>query len=175
MPCPLIANADVIRVTRVDTCGRPVVGEDNGFVFDCFATLAWSTPPRTGGNADSSAASLRLFLARLMLPESAQTFARWEVVKGGKAVSSHASPEEAAEAAAKLKGDVSVKDAGMRLPDRVLVELLEVLKHALRLEDRGLGLGRPSGRHVSAQGRRGWFGDGRSATAVTAAMRGGEP
>ena len=40
MPCPLIANADVIRVTRLDGCGRPVCGEDNGFVFDCFATLA---------------------------------------------------------------------------------------------------------------------------------------
>ncbi|WP_433856651.1 hypothetical protein [Streptomyces kronopolitis] len=69
--------------------------------------------------------SLRLFLARLMLPESAQTFARWEVVKSGKAVSSHATPGEAAEAAAKVKGDATVKDVGMRLPDRVLVELLE--------------------------------------------------
>ncbi|MFE7782980.1 hypothetical protein [Streptomyces nigrescens] len=31
MPCPLIANADAIRVTRLDRCGRPVCGEDNGY------------------------------------------------------------------------------------------------------------------------------------------------
>ncbi|MCX5326275.1 hypothetical protein [Streptomyces sp. NBC_00120] len=69
--------------------------------------------------------SLRLFLARLMLPESAQTFAQWEVVKNGQAVSTHATPDEAAQAASEVKGATTVKDAGMRLPDRVLVELLE--------------------------------------------------
>ncbi|MFD8774470.1 hypothetical protein [Streptomyces sp. NPDC059916] len=69
--------------------------------------------------------SLRLFLARLMLPESAQIFARWEVVKDGQTVSDHATPEEAAEAAESVQGGATVKDVGMRLPDRVLVELLE--------------------------------------------------
>ncbi|MFZ3595034.1 hypothetical protein [Streptomyces sp. BH104] len=69
--------------------------------------------------------ALRVFLSRLMLPESAQTFARWNVVKNGKTISSHATPDEAADAAAKAKGGATVQDAGMRLPDRVLVELLE--------------------------------------------------
>ncbi|MFI9026298.1 hypothetical protein [Streptomyces sp. NPDC053560] len=67
--------------------------------------------------------ALRLFLARLMLPESAETFARWEVRKDGETVSAHGTPEKAEEAAAKVEG--TVKDVGMRLPDRVLVELLE--------------------------------------------------
>lgn len=69
--------------------------------------------------------ALRLFLARLMLPESAKILAQWQVVTNGQMVSSHGTPEEAAEAAKKAKGDATVKDVGMRLPDRVLVELLE--------------------------------------------------
>ncbi|QKW06923.1 hypothetical protein HUT18_11495 [Streptomyces sp. NA04227] len=68
--------------------------------------------------------SLRVFLAKLMLPESAQVFARWEVVKGGKAVESFGTREEADAHAAESKGS-TVRDSGMRLPDRVLVELLE--------------------------------------------------
>ncbi|WP_432001630.1 hypothetical protein [Streptomyces sioyaensis] len=68
--------------------------------------------------------SLRLFLARLMLPESAAEFVRWEVIRDGKVVDSFGTPEEADEHAAQLKG-ATVKDVGMRLPDRVLVELLE--------------------------------------------------
>jgi hypothetical protein len=68
--------------------------------------------------------AMRVFLASLMLPESAHEFARWDVVAGGKTVSSHPTPEEAAEAAAKRKG-ATVKDAGHRYPDRVLVELME--------------------------------------------------
>ncbi|MEU7323425.1 hypothetical protein ABZ682_23165 [Streptomyces griseoviridis] len=40
MSCPLIANLDTVRVTRLDSCGRPVCGDDNGFVFDCVASIA---------------------------------------------------------------------------------------------------------------------------------------
>ncbi|NGO66804.1 hypothetical protein G5C65_00185 [Streptomyces sp. SB3404] len=59
MPCPLIANADVIRVTRVDRCGRPVCGEDNGFVFDCFATLAMNANVEEGEDVAYTAANGR--------------------------------------------------------------------------------------------------------------------
>ncbi|WP_415949537.1 hypothetical protein [Streptomyces sp. KLOTTS4A1] len=31
-----------MRLTRVDGCGRPICGEDNGFTFDCFASLSMS-------------------------------------------------------------------------------------------------------------------------------------
>ncbi|WP_434593244.1 hypothetical protein [Streptomyces sp. A5-4] len=68
--------------------------------------------------------SLRVFLANLMLPDSAEQFARWDVRVGQKVVSSHREPEAAHEAAGARK-NAEVIDAGMRLPDRVLVELLE--------------------------------------------------
>lgn len=60
MPSPLIANADVIRVTRVDGCGRPVCGEDNGFVFDCFATLGMSPNVDEGEDIEYRAANGRV-------------------------------------------------------------------------------------------------------------------
>ncbi|MFF4755551.1 hypothetical protein ACWD5R_32010 [Streptomyces sp. NPDC002514] len=69
-------------------------------------------------------AAMRVFLASLMLPESASEFARWDVIADGKTISSHSNPEEANEAAAKRKG-ATVEDAGRRYPDRVLVELME--------------------------------------------------
>lgn len=69
-------------------------------------------------------AALRVFLASLMLPESSPQFARWDVVAGGKVVGSYSDPAEAREAAEGRKG-AKVVDESMRLPDRVLVELLE--------------------------------------------------
>ncbi|MFF3412771.1 hypothetical protein ACFYW8_42920 [Streptomyces sp. NPDC002742] len=39
MTCPLIANLDTVRLTRLDSCGRPVCGADNGIMFDCAASL----------------------------------------------------------------------------------------------------------------------------------------
>lgn len=68
--------------------------------------------------------SLRVFLASLMLPESAEIFARWDVVAGGEVLSSHTDPDEA-EAAAAARSDAEVVDESMRLPDRVLIELME--------------------------------------------------
>ncbi|WP_228980114.1 hypothetical protein [Streptomyces sp. DH12] len=67
---------------------------------------------------------MRRFLARLMLPESAEVFFRWEVVAAGKVVSVHTSPEAAKDAAAQKK-NATVRDAGMRLPMRALIELIE--------------------------------------------------
>lgn len=68
--------------------------------------------------------ALRVFLAQLMLPESAERFARWNVALGGEIVATFGDPEFAHRHAADLEG-ATVVDAGLRLPDRVLVELLE--------------------------------------------------
>jgi hypothetical protein len=38
--CPLIANASVMRITRVDECGAPVEGPNNAFVAECFSSIA---------------------------------------------------------------------------------------------------------------------------------------
>lgn len=57
---PLIANADVIRVTRVDSCGRPVCGDDNAYVFDCFATLAMNANTEDGEDIEYKAANGRV-------------------------------------------------------------------------------------------------------------------
>jgi hypothetical protein len=68
--------------------------------------------------------SLRGFLARLMLPESAPIIARWDVVSKGKVLGTYTDPEEAEEHVARVKG-AELRDESMRLPDRVLVQLLE--------------------------------------------------
>lgn len=60
MVCPLIANADVVRVTRVDGCGRPVCGDDNGFVFDCFASLNMTANVDEGEDVEYKAANGRI-------------------------------------------------------------------------------------------------------------------
>lgn len=39
MSCDLIANLDTVRVTKVDSCGKPIPGE-NAFVTECIASLA---------------------------------------------------------------------------------------------------------------------------------------
>jgi hypothetical protein len=38
--CDLIANLDVVRVTKVDNCGAPVVGTESAFVAECNASIA---------------------------------------------------------------------------------------------------------------------------------------
>src|SRR5688572_18641607 len=42
MSCVYFANLSTIRLTRLDECGVPVPGTDDGIVFDCIATLAMS-------------------------------------------------------------------------------------------------------------------------------------
>lgn len=78
-----------------------------------------------GDKLRQAAVALRVFLGRLMLPESANKFARWDVVAGGKPVASYNDPEEAARDAKKRKTTAKVRDASIKLPDRVIVELLE--------------------------------------------------
>lgn len=69
--------------------------------------------------------NMRQFLASLMTPESAERFLRFEVIKGGKTVAHFRSRAEAEARAGELGGSSSVEDKSWRLPDRVLVELME--------------------------------------------------
>lgn len=39
MSCDFIDSIETIRVTRVNACGAPVSGADDGFVTDCFGSL----------------------------------------------------------------------------------------------------------------------------------------
>jgi hypothetical protein len=70
-------------------------------------------------------ASMRNFLGGLLTPESAARWQRFEVIKAGKTVAHFRSRFEAEEKAAALGGTARVEDRSMRVPDRVLVELLE--------------------------------------------------
>ncbi|MGW1989575.1 hypothetical protein [Embleya sp. NPDC001921] len=46
-------------MTRLDSCGRPICGPDNGYVFDCFATLAMNPNVEEGTDVDYKAANGR--------------------------------------------------------------------------------------------------------------------
>lgn len=83
--------------------------------------------PDSLASASGKAATraVRLFLAELMLPESAELFTRLHVVVNGEVQEkSFLDLAEAEKFAAKKKGEAKVRDA-FRLPDRILVELLE--------------------------------------------------
>lgn len=60
MSCPLIANLDVVRLTRLDSCGRPVCGEDNAIPFDCLASLAMNVNSDEGTDVEYKAANGRV-------------------------------------------------------------------------------------------------------------------
>lgn len=60
MVCPLIANAHTVRVTRVDGCGRPVCGENNAVVTDCFASLSMQADIQEGTDVEFRAANGRI-------------------------------------------------------------------------------------------------------------------
>ncbi|WP_233646826.1 hypothetical protein [Streptomyces sp. BSE6.1] len=67
--------------------------------------------------------AVRVFLARNMLAESAEFFTRLDVVQGGKVLEAFQDFDEASEFAGQHDG-ARVVDA-LRLPSRVIVELLE--------------------------------------------------
>jgi len=60
MSCPLIANADTVRITRLDACGRPICAADSAYVFDCFATLAMNPNVDDGTDVEYKAANGKL-------------------------------------------------------------------------------------------------------------------
>ncbi|MEU8472603.1 hypothetical protein AB0F30_32765 [Streptomyces sp. NPDC029006] len=57
MSCPLIATADVFRVTRVDQCGSPITGPKNAFVVECFSSVAFNTNVDDGDDIEYKAAN----------------------------------------------------------------------------------------------------------------------
>lgn len=68
--------------------------------------------------------SMRVFLAGLMLPESAKKYAWWEARDGSDTVVYEGGdPDEAARVAEQTGGTVT--DVGLKLPDRVHVELMQ--------------------------------------------------
>lgn len=52
MPCPKLAEGDVVRLTRVDDCGAPVEGADNAFVDDCWASVLMAPNVEAGTDID---------------------------------------------------------------------------------------------------------------------------
>ncbi|MFC8332719.1 hypothetical protein [Streptomyces olivaceus] len=81
------------------------------------------------GDADAEkirgiAGGLRLFLSRLMLPESAALMTRVDVVKAGAVIESFDDWGKALLHAEGVEGGGARPVWGLRLPDRVLLELL---------------------------------------------------
>lgn len=71
-------------------------------------------------------AEMRCFLARLMVPATAEIFSRHEVTApDGTVFSVHIDRDEAEAAALEHAGGATVEDKSLRLPDRILVELME--------------------------------------------------
>lgn len=50
MPCPKLAEGEVVRITRTDGCGAPVEGAGNAFVDDCWASVVMK--PNTDAGTD---------------------------------------------------------------------------------------------------------------------------
>lgn len=73
----------------------------------------------------TAARAMRIFLAKLMLPESAEFFTRVEVVKDGKVLKDFHDWAEAEVYAAKGKGGGTRVRWGFQLPDRVIVQIME--------------------------------------------------
>lgn len=92
---------------------------------------------------------MRGFLARLMVTESAEIFSR-HVVTGpaGESIGTFVDHEEAAKAADEVEG-ATVEDKSLRLPDRVLVELMEWVVELYG----GNGGSRPTGSSNASAGR----------------------
>lgn len=50
--CPKLAEGEVVRITRVDSCGAPVEGEGNAFVDDCWASVLMAPNVEAGTDVD---------------------------------------------------------------------------------------------------------------------------
>lgn len=80
----------------------------------------------SGDRLRSLYGEMRTFLARLMTEESGAMFSRFEVITPDEVTQSvHLAREDAEEAALEHAGGATVVDKSLRLPDRVLVELME--------------------------------------------------
>lgn len=125
----------VATVAGVDLLFQPEVMGDE--FLDAFESLqsaykSASVDPDdltqlTGDRLREITGSVRKFLAEMMLPESAHVFIQWQVranARGGKVLGTYGTLAEAEQAAKATKG-ATVFDSGMRLPDRILIELME--------------------------------------------------
>lgn len=72
-----------------------------------------------------AARAMRTFLARVMMPDSAEFFTRLHVVKDGKVLEGFADRVDAEEYAEGVEGGGARVVDAFQLPDRVLVQLLE--------------------------------------------------
>lgn len=48
MACPKLAEGDRVRITRIDECGRPVTGAENGALSECWASVQMTPNVNTG-------------------------------------------------------------------------------------------------------------------------------
>lgn len=104
--------------------------------LDAYAEMRETQKRETGVDVEDLAAAdvenlrkvtggLRTFLSRLMLKESAALITRVDVVRGGETLESFQSWEEAREYAEGVKGGGARPVWGLRLPDRLLLQMLE--------------------------------------------------
>ncbi|MGC4947697.1 hypothetical protein ACLQ2N_16065 [Streptomyces sp. DT224] len=98
---------------------REAVLTANGVDLDDMETL-------TPENLRTVASGMRTFLARLMLPDSAALFTRVDVVAGdGEVLASFQDWDEAQAFVDGLTEQTGKARWGLRLPDRVIVEIME--------------------------------------------------
>ncbi|MFD5788566.1 hypothetical protein ACFWH1_18330 [Streptomyces sp. NPDC127037] len=115
----------------------------------------------TPENLRSIASGMRTFLARLMLPESAELFTRVDVTGAdGEVLGSFQSWADATAFVDGLSGQTGKPRWAMRLPDRVLVEIMEFV---VELYGGGADQRPPTSPSASASGSRK---GGRRGTAV---------
>ena len=143
----------VATVNGHDLLFEPEVMGDE--FMDAFAELKEAQAAASGIDVDdlstldpgklrSATRGLRQFLARLMLPESAQKFLALEVVtKDGTLLSTHQDWDEAQQAADQADG-ARVKWA-MQMPDRILVDLMEWVTELYGGGTKARPTGRPGG------------------------------
>lgn len=113
--------------------------------------------------------SMRVFLAQLMLPESAAAFTALDVVKAGKVVRSFTDLDEAEAFAAGVKGGGARVVDQLRYPSRVLVELMEWV---VELYSGGQRPPTSSGESATASPPRGRRGTGVSPSKASTRARG---
>lgn len=70
-------------------------------------------------------AAIRTYLTKVMTDESADRFSRYEVCREGQVLETFRRQSDADSYAEELEGAVRVVDKSIRLPDRVLIELME--------------------------------------------------
>ncbi|MGW3736683.1 hypothetical protein [Streptomyces sp. NPDC005148] len=117
-----------------------------------------------------AASGMRAFLARLMLPESAELFTRIDVVKGGETLESFPDWAAAEGYAGEVEGGAKAQWS-LRLPDRAVVEIMEF---AVELYGGGADQRPPTSSSASAAGSRkgGRRGTGVSPSRVSTPARG---